>query len=148
MRAVLPALLLPLAVGCAPIGARTAPPGRGSDNSDSPVSEDQSGVRPTKIKDALPASIVVNQVGYFPGLVKLATVRTGGSSPQAWSLVDSAGHEVQSGQTVVADPDTLAGDTGMVALIRARPELVREVPVPGSNPDVDTPDDLAALTLP
>ena len=43
--------------------------------------------------------------------------------------------------------DGLAGDTGMGALIRARPELVREVPVPGSNPDVDTPDDLAALTL-
>ena len=43
--------------------------------------------------------------------------------------------------------DTLDGDTGMVGLIRGRPELVREVAVPGSNPDVDTPDDLAALTL-
>ena len=113
MRAVLPALLLPLAVGCVPIGARTAPPGRGSDNSDSPNSVGHSGG--SKIKDAPPASIVVNQVGYFPGLVKLATVRTGGSSPQAWSLVDSAGHEVQSGQTVVADPDTLAGDTVQTA---------------------------------
>jgi molybdenum cofactor cytidylyltransferase len=44
--------------------------------------------------------------------------------------------------------DALDGDTGMAALIRGRPELVREVPVPGSNPDVDTPDDLAALSLP
>jgi len=49
MRVVLPALLLPVAVGCVPIGARTAPPG-------------------SKIKDAPPAAIVVNQVGYFPGL--------------------------------------------------------------------------------
>jgi endoglucanase len=96
MRAVLPALLLPVAVGCAPIGAKTAPPG-------------------SKIKDAPPAAVVVNQVGYFPALLKLATVRAGGSAPQAWSLVDSVGHEVQSGQTVVAGPDTLAGDTVQIA---------------------------------
>jgi hypothetical protein len=30
-------------------------------------------------------------------------------------------------------------------LLEARPELVLEVPVPGTNPDVDTPGDLAAL---
>ena len=39
MRVVLPALLLPLAVGCVPIGARTAPPGRGSEGGGSPSSE-------------------------------------------------------------------------------------------------------------
>ena len=43
--------------------------------------------------------------------------------------------------------DELSGDTGMARLIRDRPDLVRELPVPGSNPDVDTPDDLAALAL-
>ena len=35
--------------------------------------------------------------------------------------------------------DELSGDTGMARLIRDRPDLVRELPVPGSNPDVDTP---------
>jgi endoglucanase len=77
--------------------------------------EDSKFVRPAKIKEAPPAAIVVNQVGYFPGLVKLATVRTGGNAPQPWSLVDSAGHEVQSGQTQVAGNDALAGDTVQIA---------------------------------
>ena len=39
----------------------------------------------------------------------------------------------------------LAGDQGMVGVIAAHPELVARVDVPGSNPDVDTPEDLAAL---
>ena len=37
------------------------------------------------------------------------------------------------------------GDRGLGPLLAARPELVLEVPVPGANPDVDTPDDLRAL---
>lgn len=41
--------------------------------------------------------------------------------------------------------DRLAGDRGMGPLIAAHPELVRRIPVPGDNPDVDTPDDLRAL---
>lgn len=40
---------------------------------------------------------------------------------------------------------TLSGDTGMAAVMRARPELVSYLDVPGDNPDVDTPADLAAL---
>lgn len=39
----------------------------------------------------------------------------------------------------------LTGDHGMVQLFAAHAELVRYVDVPGSNPDVDTPADLAAL---
>jgi len=62
MRAVLPALLLPLAVGCVPIGARTAPPGRAPESSDSQSNL----VRPAKIEDVPPAAVLVNQVGYFP----------------------------------------------------------------------------------
>jgi len=38
-----------------------------------------------------------------------------------------------------------SGDQGLGPLLRARPELTREVPVEGSNPDVDTPGDLLAL---
>jgi molybdenum cofactor cytidylyltransferase len=41
--------------------------------------------------------------------------------------------------------DEANGDRGLGPLIDERPELVLEVPVDGSNPDVDTPDDLAAL---
>ena len=37
------------------------------------------------------------------------------------------------------------GDRGLGPVLRAHPELVREVPVRGRNPDVDTPGDLAAL---
>lgn len=40
---------------------------------------------------------------------------------------------------------SLSGDAGMRQLFGARPELVRYVDVPGSNPDVDTPTDLVAL---
>lgn len=38
------------------------------------------------------------------------------------------------------------GDRGLGPIIVAHPDLVREVPVAGANPDVDTSADLAALT--
>ncbi|MEO8571826.1 MAG: NTP transferase domain-containing protein [Chloroflexota bacterium] len=37
-----------------------------------------------------------------------------------------------------------AGDRGLGPLLAAHPELIDEIPVPGANPDVDTPADLAA----
>jgi molybdenum cofactor cytidylyltransferase len=39
----------------------------------------------------------------------------------------------------------LSGDHGLGSLIDTRPELVRTVTVPGQMPDVDRPEDLAAL---
>ena len=39
----------------------------------------------------------------------------------------------------------LSGDRGLGGLLAARPDHVVTVPVPGSNPDVDTPADLRAL---
>jgi molybdenum cofactor cytidylyltransferase len=36
-------------------------------------------------------------------------------------------------------------DRGLGPIVREHPELVVEVDVAGSNPDVDTPEDLAAL---
>jgi molybdenum cofactor cytidylyltransferase len=39
----------------------------------------------------------------------------------------------------------LSGDRGMSQVFKSRPDLVRYVDVPGVNPDVDTPDDLAEL---
>ncbi len=41
--------------------------------------------------------------------------------------------------------DGLTGDRGFGPLIAAHPELVVEVPVDGSNPDIDTPADLALV---
>ena len=40
----------------------------------------------------------------------------------------------------------LRGDTGMNAIVRRRPELVAYLDVGGSNPDVDRPEDLEALS--
>jgi molybdenum cofactor cytidylyltransferase len=41
--------------------------------------------------------------------------------------------------------DELAGDHGFGPLLTAHPELVRRVPLPGANPDVDTREDLERL---
>ncbi len=40
----------------------------------------------------------------------------------------------------------LKGDRGLGPIIAGRPDLVLKVPVGGTNPDVDTPADLAALS--
>jgi molybdenum cofactor cytidylyltransferase len=37
------------------------------------------------------------------------------------------------------------GDRGLGPVLRANPELVEEIEMPGSNPDLDTPEDLARL---
>jgi molybdenum cofactor cytidylyltransferase len=42
--------------------------------------------------------------------------------------------------------DELVGDRGFSPLLASHPELVRRVPVPGANPDVDAPADLARLS--
>ena len=41
--------------------------------------------------------------------------------------------------------DELAGDRGFGPVLAAHPELVDWIEVPGANPDVDTPEDLAGL---
>ena len=39
----------------------------------------------------------------------------------------------------------LSGDRGLGPLFVERPDLVAEVAVPGANPDIDTPEDLARV---
>jgi CTP:molybdopterin cytidylyltransferase MocA len=39
----------------------------------------------------------------------------------------------------------LSGDRGLGPLLASRPDLVLAVDVDGANPDVDTPEDLAAM---
>jgi molybdenum cofactor cytidylyltransferase len=41
--------------------------------------------------------------------------------------------------------DEATGDRGLGPVLAADPDLVLEVPVPGSNPDIDTPGDLERL---
>ncbi len=123
---------MPLAVGCAPISAPAVPPGVGSGSStgsqlgvgaetknlaaSDPVSiaktpVDEKVSAPRTSSQTAPAAVLVNQLGYLPGMVKLATVRTSENTPRTWRLLDSAGKEVLSGQTQVAGTDELAGDT-------------------------------------
>ena len=57
---------------------------------------------------------------------------------------DSARNPVLLGRTAFALVAEATGDRGLGPVLAAHPELVREVQVAGSNPDVDTPADVAA----
>lgn len=54
--------------------------------------------------------VAVNQLGYLPGAIKIATVKSGSSSAQVWELVDSAGKVLQKGQTKVFGDDPASGE--------------------------------------
>ena len=56
---------------------------------------------------------------------------------------DEARNPVLLGRTAIGLAAEATGDRGLGPVLAAHPELVREVPVTGSNPDVDTPADLA-----
>ncbi len=58
---------------------------------------------------------------------------------------DDAPNPVLVGRAAWALAAGLDGDRGLGPLLASRPELVVEVPVAGSNPDVDTPADLARI---
>jgi len=59
--------------------------------------------------------VKVNQVAYVPGLPKQATVVSTSGSPLAWTLRNSAGATVASGQTTVRGADSLSGDSVHIA---------------------------------
>lgn len=56
-------------------------------------------------------SVRVNQLGYAPGLPKVATVVTTAAAPLAWKLVDEAGKELAQGKTTVVGADADSGDS-------------------------------------
>ncbi len=58
---------------------------------------------------ALP-NVLVNQVGYLPGLAKIAIVKTDSPTPILWSLVDSSHRIVATGKTEVHGADPASGD--------------------------------------
>jgi endoglucanase len=62
-------------------------------------------------EETLPiADLVVNQVGYAPGLEKLALLRNPDVSAQRWELLDAQGRVVASGETVVHGSDPASGE--------------------------------------
>ncbi len=69
-------------------------------------------------------------------VVAVVPVYAGGGGPNPVLLL-------RDGFPLIAE---LEGDQGLGPLLAARPGQVRHVPVPGWNPDVDTPADLAALS--
>src|SRR4029079_11198923 len=58
---------------------------------------------------------------------------------------DGGRNPVRLGRSPFPLVASLTGDRGLGPLVVGHPELVREVPVAGANPDVDTPADLIEL---
>ena len=56
------------------------------------------------------ATVRVNQLGYFPALAKIATIRHEGT-PTAWELHDHSGALVQSGTTTALGKDAASGES-------------------------------------
>jgi endoglucanase len=57
-----------------------------------------------------PPRVRVNQVGYLPGLAKIATVVAAGDAPLDWRLVDDAGRVRASGKTLPFGDDRSSGE--------------------------------------
>jgi endoglucanase len=53
----------------------------------------------------------VNQIGYFPALVKRAIVASPSPTPQHWELLSGGGDVVAQGETVFNGPDAASGET-------------------------------------
>jgi CTP:molybdopterin cytidylyltransferase MocA len=58
---------------------------------------------------------------------------------------ESPGHPVLIGRKVWGLATTLRGDVGFGAMLKQHPDMVTTVDVPGTNPDIDTSDDLRRL---
>jgi endoglucanase len=61
------------------------------------------------------AKVLVNQVGYFPRLPKLATIKSAATAPLEWKLRAASGAVVASGRTAVVGLDAAAGEKVHVA---------------------------------
>jgi CTP:molybdopterin cytidylyltransferase MocA len=58
---------------------------------------------------------------------------------------DEPGHPLILDRTVWPLADAAAGDAGLGPILRQQPELMQYVDLPGANPDIDQPADLAAF---
>jgi molybdenum cofactor cytidylyltransferase len=98
---------------------------------------------------AIRAAVIL--LGYQP-LVRPSTIREliAASAGQAPLVVpaysdDDAPNPMVARRDAWRLADELAGDRGFAPILLRHPELVQRVPIDGSNPDVDTPRDLATL---
>jgi len=65
----------------------------------------------TEVPEPVPPpipNVLVNQVGYFPGLAKIAVVKN--PNAVAWELLDAKGQVVHKGTTIPFGPDKASGD--------------------------------------
>ena len=66
---------------------------------------------PKPVVPSLPIpGVLVSQVGYLPGLRKIAIVKSEATGPQAWEVLDHTGHVVARGATTVHGADAASGD--------------------------------------
>jgi len=72
--------------------------------------EDAQFNRPPKAKVEVETKILVNQVGYFTNLAKLATLRSEARQQLDWKLFDANGREVAFGKSQPAGLDVPSGD--------------------------------------
>jgi endoglucanase len=71
---------------------------------------------PAHVAEAAPIpKVLVNQVGYFPRLPKLATVKSAATQPLAWKLRAASGAVVATGHTTVVGLDASAGEKVHIA---------------------------------
>jgi molybdenum cofactor cytidylyltransferase len=81
----------------------------------------------------------------------LALIAAAGRRPKTPFVVarhaaDRTPNPVLARRSIWRLADELVGDRGFGPVLATHPELVREVPIGGTNPDVDTGDDLRRLT--
>src|SRR5512140_1164368 len=102
------ARLLPWCLGvaaCVPIGETRRNEGTGKSIAAVPDT-----IRPPKARSEDGAKILVNQVGYFGNLAKLATLRSDAKQPLDWKLLDADGREIAFGKSQPAGLDVPSGD--------------------------------------
>jgi molybdenum cofactor cytidylyltransferase len=111
------------------------------------------GLRELEPQSDVTAAVILpgDQPRVRPAVIRALIEAAAGSSDTPFVVArhaDGAPNPVFARRSIWRLADELAGDHGFGPLLAARPELVRFVRVDGSNPDVDTPDDLALLTEP
>ena len=89
---------------CASLGKakKTAPAGEAPKPAPAPSA-------PAPVRPPVDAKVLVNQVGYFPALAKVAIVRCDAEEPLEWKLFGSDGGEIAFGKTAPAGLDVPSG---------------------------------------
>ena len=72
---------------------------------------DPEAITPTPYPSPTPPGILLNQLGYYPGTAKEATLVSDSTSPVKWELKDSSGTVVKTGTTQPKGNDEDSGDS-------------------------------------